>query len=128
MAHQHDQRKPSHKEQFWRDMLQRWHRSRQTIRDFCAEHHLSEPSFYAWRTTIAQRDKAKASPAKASSPPSPDGENLPAFVPVHVRPANTTVASLELVVGTGRVVRIPTGFDADTLRHLLAVLEETPTC
>jgi hypothetical protein len=35
---------------------------------------------------------------------------------------------LELVVGSGRVVRVPPGFDVATLRNLLAVLEERPSC
>jgi hypothetical protein len=35
---------------------------------------------------------------------------------------------IELVVGGGRVVRVPPGFDADTLRNLLAILEELPSC
>lgn len=31
---------------------------------------------------------------------------------------------LEVVVASGRVVRVPTGFDVETLRRLLVVLEE----
>jgi hypothetical protein len=33
---------------------------------------------------------------------------------------------LELVLATGRVVRVPPGFDADTLRQLIAVLHNLP--
>jgi hypothetical protein len=37
--------------------------------------------------------------------------------------------ALEVVGGPSeRVVRVPTGFDADTWRLLLAVLEEGPSC
>jgi len=40
----------------------------------------------------------------------------------------TAAASLEVVLADGRVVRVPAGFDAATLRQLLAVLAETPSC
>ena len=43
------------KERSWRRLLQQWRRSGMTIRDFCAEHEVSEPSFFAWRRTIADR-------------------------------------------------------------------------
>jgi hypothetical protein len=49
---------------------------------------------------------------------------VPVFVPVRVVPA----AALEVVLGDGRVVRVPAGFDAATLRQLFAVLAETPPC
>jgi hypothetical protein len=101
----------SAKERFWRDMVGR-RRSGQTIRVFCEEHGLSEPSFYAWRRLIAERD------AEASAP---------AFVPVHVA-SPVEQSSLEVVVSSGRVVRVAPGFDAATLRRLLVVLEEAPSC
>jgi hypothetical protein len=37
------------KERFWRRMLRQWQRSGLSIRAFCLEHNLAEPSFYAWR-------------------------------------------------------------------------------
>ena len=108
MAGQHDPQL-SDKEQFWRDMLLLWQSSGQTIRAFCHAQRLSEPSFYAWRRIIAQRERQQ-----------------PAFVPVRVTPTPTTSIPLELVLASGRVVRVPPGFDADTLRQLLAVLHNLP--
>lgn len=107
----------SKKELYWRGVVRRWERSRQTktIRAFCEAHGLSEPSFYTWRRTIAERDQRQS-------------EDIPDFVPVRVAPAAAGPA-LEVVGGPSeRVVRVPTGFDADTLRRLLAVLEEGPSC
>jgi hypothetical protein len=51
------------------------------------------------------------------------------FLPVHVRPepADHRPPLLELVLASGRCLRIPPGFDSDTLRALLAVLGE-PSC
>jgi len=114
------------KERFWRRTLRQWRRSRQTIRDFCAEHGLSEPSFYAWRRIIAERER-QASVREARHQRREEAKLLekPVFVPLQVVP--TAMGPLEVVLGQGRIVRVPPGFDAATLRQLLAVLEE-PSC
>jgi hypothetical protein len=95
-------------------MVRQWRSSGLSIRDFCKDRDISEPSLYAWRRTIAQRDAAATR-----------------FVPVQVIPDEKPVAvkdpssnGLELVLGTGRVLRIGAGFDEATLRRLLALLEE----
>ena len=108
-------RQRSSKERFWRRMVRQWANSGQSIRQFCTEHELSEPNFYAWRRTIAQRD------AEARH-----------FVPVHVYPDEEPAGDgcgnrLELVLGAGRVLRVSPGFDGPTLRRLLALLEEGPS-
>ena len=111
------------KELFWRQQLRQWRRSGLTIRAFCTEHGLAEASFYAWRQTLGQRDQEaqrRLPPARNSPTSLP-----PVFVPVRVVPVSAP--ALEVVLGPGRVVRVPPGFDAATLRQLLAVLEE-PSC
>jgi len=131
------------KEQWWRQLLHQWQHSGQTVRDFCAQHGVSQPSFYAWRRTIAQRDQrtprspqARDARYQAPAPRTPGQDRdlaspRPLFVPVGVTEAPLTPAgvdgSLEVVLGLGRVVRVPPGFDAATLRQLLAVLEG-PSC
>jgi transposase-like protein len=100
-------------------MVRQWRRSGQTARAFCAEHDLSEPSFYAWRRTLAERD------AEAVH-----------FVPVQVVPerasapaaADQVSVGLELVLDGHRVLRIGPGFDAATLQRLLPLLEEGRPC
>lgn len=105
-------------ERFWRDTLHRHQRSGLSVREFCRRHHLSSPSFYAWRRILAQRDRQAATPLDTP---------LPAFVPVHIAAAaNTPSPNVLEVVVAGRVVRVPPGFDAATLRDLLAVLEASP--
>ena len=102
------------KERFWRGQVRRWRASGLSVRAFCVEHGLSEPSFYAWRRTLAQRDAAAAP-----------------FVPLTVKPKpkpatadDPSVAALELVLDAGRRLRIGPGFDGPTLTRLLALLEE----
>jgi transposase-like protein len=126
------------KERFWRRMLRLWRRSGRSIRDFCGEHDISEPSFFAWRRTLAERDRhrdrrrnrqrgaCKASAGGDGDGPSTANTDQPAFVPLRVvaitsqRPGT----AFEVVLKGGRVVRVPAHFDAASLRQLLALLEE----
>jgi transposase len=107
-------RDPS-KERFWRTMVQQWRRSGLSVRAFCYHHGLAQPSFYAWRRTLAQRDAAVQ------------------FVPVRLAPeppTNTSASTspLELVLANGRRLRVAPGFDAATLTRLLTLLEEGQPC
>jgi transposase-like protein len=99
------------KERRWRWLIEEWRDSGTTVRAFCEQHGVSEPSFYAWRRKLAQRDA-----------------QAPTFVPVRVvadePPAKA--GGLDLVLPGQRTLRVGPGFDAATLRRLLAVLEETP--
>jgi hypothetical protein len=101
------------KEQQWRRWIGAWRGSGLSVRAFCARHGLSEPSFYGWRRLLERR-----------------AADRPAFLAVDVaaddRPAQAS--ALELVLSGGRTVRVAPGFDAGTLRQLLAVLEEGRSC
>lgn len=117
------------KERFWRRMCRRWRRSGQSVRAFCAEHGLSEPSFYNWRQTIAERDQQAArdhDKRRAGSSKSA-GDPTPVFVPLRLIDAPAP-AVIEVVLERGRIVRVMRGFDAGTLRQLLAVLDEERPC
>jgi transposase-like protein len=120
------------KERFWRRILRQWRRSGLSVRDFCAEHGLAEPSFYSWRRIVAQRDqeaaRVRAEPERGSARDlAPVSDDAPVFVPLRVIDLSTQ-AAFEVVLERGRVVRVLRGFDADTLRQLLAVLEEERPC
>jgi len=109
----HGRPRDTRKEQQWRRWIGQWQRSGLSVRAFCARHDLSQPSFYAWRRLIQQRDAAAGT-----------------FLPVQVvpqdepPPANT----FEVVLAGGRRLRVPPGFDTAALRQLLAVLEEVAPC
>lgn len=98
------------KEQQWRRWIQLWQHSGLTVRAFCARHHLAEPSFYAWRRQLQQR---------ADPPP---------FLPVRVLPdpGSTGDGPVDVLLPGGRTVRVWPGFDAATLRQVLATLQEGP--
>jgi transposase-like protein len=99
------------KEQEWRRWIARWQTSGLSVAAFCARHELATASFYTWRRTLRRRDAAPA-----------------AFVPVRLVADSAPAGALEVVLTDGCIVRIPPGFDATTLRQLLAVLREGPPC
>ena len=102
-----------HEERQWRRWIAQWQASGLSVRAFCARHRLASASFYNWRRVLERRA----------------AEEL-AFVPVQVV-ADATPAqasALEVVLVDGRTVRVAPGFDAATLRRLLAVLEGEGSC
>ena len=99
------------KERQWRRRIDQWRVSGLSVPAFCAQHGLSSASFYHWRRVLERRAAEE-----------------PAFVPVQVVADDTPAqaSALEVVLTDGRAVRIAPGFDAATLRRLLAVLEGRP--
>jgi hypothetical protein len=100
------------KERQWRRRIDQWRASGLSVRAFCARHGLATASFYNWRRVLQRRA----------------ADEQPAFVPVHVvaGAAPDQASALEVVLTDGRTVRVAPGFDATTLRRLLAVLEGRP--
>ena len=83
-----------------------------SIAEFCRRRGLSQPSFFAWRRRLRTSVKPHA-----------------AFVELKVGPeaAAADGAALELLLAAGRFrgrVLVRAGFDRQTLRELLAALEE----
>jgi transposase-like protein len=114
-------------------MVRLWRRSGLGVRDFCSEHGITEPSFYAWRRIVTERDqevarvRAKAARDNVHCPVPASDDDAPTFVPLRVIDISTQ-ATLEVVLERGRVVRVLRGFDAATLRQLLTILEEERPC
>ena len=110
----HGRPRDPRKEQQWRQWIQQWQSSGLGVREFCSRHGLPESRFYVWRQQLQRRQAT-----------------LPSLVPVHLldTPNQAPAATLEVVLGAGqRTLRVPPGFDASTLRQLLAILEELPPC
>ena len=125
------------KERFWRRHVAAWRRSGRGIRDYCRSVGLSEPSFYAWRRVLAERQAARRTAASARKVASAQkvverqeqSTRVAAFVPVRLIAESAEAAaagSVEVVVRGGRVVRVAAGFAAATLRDVVVVLEGLP--
>jgi hypothetical protein len=107
----HGRARDERKERQWRRWIDEWQASGLSARAFCERRGLTVARFYAWRRVLERRDAEKAG-----------------FVPVQVvaDAVLTQASALEVVLTDGRTVRVAPGFDAATLRRLLAVLEGRP--
>ena len=87
----------------WRDVIDAWKRSGQTVNAFCRDRKLTRSNFDRWRRILASQ------PAK--SRPSP-------FVPVRVVADPTA----EVVLPSGIVVRLPLTTPPDAVIRLVAAV------
>jgi hypothetical protein len=98
------------REQFWHDTIRAWKASGQCVRAFCAARGLSEATFYARRRELADR----VQPTMSDTPSGPP----PTFAAVRVIPDPT----VEVILPTGLVLRLPIGVDPAAVAHLVAAL------
>lgn len=106
------------KEKFWRRTLRDFAGSEQSVRAFCRQRQLSEPSFYAWRRTLAQREAATRAPRT----PAPAA---PAFVPIRLTGTDTPTADaapMEIVLPGGHCIRLRPPVDRSALIDIVAAL------
>jgi len=122
---------------YWSAIITQFHRSGMSQAQFCRTRHLSIRSFRKWLDRLRQRTPAgepRPKPISFSQKPAPARAEIPAFLPVHIRPEHAAATdsrqgviaplSLEVILSDHRRVRIPVDFDPATLRKLLEVLEE----
>ena len=108
----HDNPRDPSREQRWRRWLQRQQRSGLSARQFCYQNQLCPKTFYTWRRRLQQAD------------------DTPHFLPVQVVPEPTiqNAATIDIVLGDGRCLRVAPGFDPHTLRQLLHLLKDQASC
>ena len=117
------------KEQEWRERVQRWQQSGESVRAFCRREGLHESAFFAWRRELTRRRQERQAvrterkQVKSSTPAKPIR-----FLPVQVAVENRTgdLAGVEVLLSEGRTIRVRLGFDRQTLAAVLAVLEASP--
>jgi hypothetical protein len=99
-----------------------------------------ESAFYFWRRKLthcgeradAENGSRSQGPMPRGLPPSSRGRSrenqAPSFLPVRMAEAGVAKAAygIEIVMAQGRTVRVPAGFDRQTLAEVLAVLEDRP--
>jgi transposase-like protein len=101
------------KQERWLDLVERWQRSKLTVREFCRRQQISEPNFYSWRRMLRER-------GLIHDPPEP---TTPAFVKLTLDAVATTPGVIDVIVGQ-RVLRVTRGFDAKLLLELVRLFEE----
>ena len=108
----------SEKERVWRGRLRRYAASNVTVRKFCEREGVRESSFFAWRRTIAKRDGV------SNVQPNVDlGRRTPAFVPMVLTDDQSRDSSIEILLASGFVVKLPTSTSADRLADVVFALQ-----
>ena len=115
----------------WSKRVERWKDSGLTATEFAAEVGISARSLSWWRWRLGSKVSPPPSPARrprpralAATTPAKPARPL-AFVEIT---APQTRESIEVVLGQGRSIRVPVGFDAPTLERLLAVRGSSNGC
>ena len=108
------------KARYWQRTISEAARSGMSIRAFCRQRRLRESQFYWWQ------HKLRAS-RQAGTMPRPNGQRRLASFALVSDEGGATDAGIELVLGDGRKLRIRQGVDEQTLRSVLAALEQ-PGC
>jgi transposase len=129
MAKRGGKRRDPAREKFWRRTIRRQQRSGLTVRDFCGREGLKDWTFRWWRQELARRDR-QPSTAIRGDQEGASTEAAPVFLPVRVvdleAASSRAAPRIEIVLPTGSIVRVSSGFDPPTLGHVLAVLEGRP--
>ena len=111
------------KERYWRKVIRRQGKSGETVAHFCAREGVPAHQFYWWKRTLRARDRQSTREQIASDEDESarqDEQASNSFVPVRL--PFMTDAPIEVVHPVGYVVRVPAGFDSQSLRRILATL------
>lgn len=103
--------------QFWQMAVDTWQASGLSVRQFCKQEGLSEPTFYKWRNELLNNVAMHSKNNTNQSSP---------FIEVSV-PDNSPV-TLELILVSGNTLRIGPSSDCKTLTRVISVLQEAGLC
>lgn len=101
----------------WAKRVERLERSGLSVRTFAAREGLKAGSLSFWKWKLAQGQRR----ASAAAPVAPL-KFVELTAAASTAPAGPAI--LEVVLRSGRMVRVPSGFDAAELARLVGVLEE----
>lgn len=97
------------KEARWREVLARQAASGLSVRAFCRQESIREPSFYFWRRTLRERE-AKQPPAAA-------------FVPAVVRELPVGEEAIVIKLAAGAVLQLPVTMSPTWVAQFVQALE-----
>lgn len=114
------------KERYWRKLIGQKRDPGETVAQLCAREGVSVHQFYWWKRTLRTR-KRRSTPSRGR-PAANDGtadegdQATNSFVPVRL-PFSTPAPPIELVHPDGWVLRLPAGFDPQSLCQILTTLD-----
>lgn len=121
----------SSRDEQWADVVSQWRASGLSQKDFCRRRDISDRALNNWLYKSPYRERV-ARILAARSQTKLDAE-IPRFLPVTVLGATpetssqATCATIEVMLPSGPRIAVMPGFDAETLRRVVAALE-TRTC
>jgi hypothetical protein len=95
-------------------LLNQHRRSGLSLLAFAHKHRLCYSTLIRWRQRLGQ-----PAPSQRASQVAPS----PKFIPIHLEPEPAPGAAYVLGLSGGRSLKIPPGFETESLRRLLTVLE-----
>ena len=101
------------KEAYWRGQFVEQSSSGKSVVEFCRRRRIPLHQFYWWKRRLASTDGQEGSG---------QAEDEPGFVPVRLPAFSFSAGLIEVVHPGGCVVRVPPGFDSDSLRRVLDTL------
>lgn len=115
------------KEQYWRRIVEGQAVSGLSIRRYCIDRGVNEPSFFAWRKELARRDAAANKKRVRSRTPSRRPAPIE-FARLQIAPGEPAGGGcIEIILPAGVRIRVPRGACPDTLGNVLGALER-PKC
>lgn len=126
-----NQRRSVEKESYWRGQLERQSTSGLSIRRWCRENGVSEPTYYVWRRKLQNRDHERGLPERDSHALLSEAAFAPGFVAMDVLTSDVVTsavasagctAKLEIDVAGGVVIRLRENASAETLERVLSVV------
>ena len=112
----------------WAALIEEWREGGLSLPAFCERRGLNLGTMQGWVYKRGHRLAIEQARRQSLDPRSP-AEDPPAvtFVPVHLATPMAAVGiGVEVVLGVGRRVVVAPGFDPETLRRVVAVLEDRP--
>ena len=109
------------KEAYWRGHMDSQASSRDSIRGYCREHGLSEPSFHSWRRELHKRDAQRRLPAgsAAGSTGSSDAGLIAVKIVDDASSRPTAASRLEIEFPGGPIIRLREDVSVEVLRRVL---------
>ena len=99
----------------WAKRVERWRGSGLTAEEFAGEVGVNARTLTFWKWKLGQTDRRERTPAKRV-------EFVEVAPPRTVAAATAPSDAIEVVLGSGVVIRVPAQFDADGLRKIVAAL------
>ena len=117
-------RQDAEKARHWQNMIREAARSGLSIREFCRQRRLTISQFYWWQRRLKPQPTSARRKQRVNG--QRGGPDAASFMLVSEK-GESPAAGIELVLGDGRRLRISRGVDEETLRAVLAALEQ-PAC